>query len=791
MNSTSTILFIIAITLQTYATIEAIRLIKHVLWPKPWLAFTIALGLMVIIFSSELYYHFIIGESIPVYEGILALMIALLMAYNVGYSSPSVRRQNLNLKQKTEQKKRAEHRLSLINNFSSKLIKLNTEDELIWYVVKEIEQQTRFKDCVIYLHDEEKNVLVQSAAIGPKNPEKYEITNKIEIPFGRGITGCCAESKEAIIVDNVQEDERYIAELDFSGSEICIPIVHDGRLFGVIDCEHPDIGYFTKDHLDILNTVAAMLATRLAQWEAMKNLQRTQKTLLEAQAISHLGNWYWDMKTGQIQWSDEIFRIFGLEPQSFKPSYDDFLAAIPPQDRDRVDELARSMMEPENTEAYNIDHSITLPDGSIRFVNEQGIVHFGEDGNPASMSGTVQDITERMLAEKSTNKTKEQLRQSQKMEAVGQLTGGISHDFNNLLAIILGNLQLLEMNINSDKPVNKKQLKEAVEESIKAGKKGADLTKRLLSFSRKQVLSSSTLIVNQVINDMGSMLTRTLGEHIELAVELDNNLWPVETDISQLENALLNMSINSRDAMPRGGKLIIKTSNINVKKGFIKQHPEFQTGDYVLLEVSDTGTGMDAKTLKKVFEPFFTTKEVGKGSGLGLSMVYGFAKQSGGQVVIVSDVGIGTSIKIYLPRAKATEVNVKKVEKGLSNLTGSETILLVEDDDGVRKVFVRLLDNLGYNVLAARDGDEAIKILGDIEHIDMLLSDVVLPGAISGPEIGKIAQQHFPNIKILYVSGYTEDNHIIQDIEDDNVNLLSKPFEPSELSSKIREIIDN
>ncbi|MCK5041678.1 MAG: response regulator, partial [Sphingomonadales bacterium] len=391
----------------------------------------------------------------------------------------------------------------------------------------------------------------------------------------------------------------------------------------------------------------------------------------------------------------------------------------------------------------------------------------------------------------STNKTKEQLRQSQKMEAVGQLTGGISHDFNNLLAIILGNLQLLEMNINSDKPVNKKQLKEAVEESIKAGKKGADLTKRLLSFSRKQVLSSSTLIVNQVINDMGSMLTRTLGEHIELAVELDNNLWPVETDISQLENALLNMSINSRDAMPRGGKLIIKTSNINVKKGFIKQHPEFQTGDYVLLEVSDTGTGMDAKTLKKVFEPFFTTKEVGKGSGLGLSMVYGFAKQSGGQVVIVSDVGIGTSIKIYLPRAKATEVNVKKVEKGLSNLTGSETILLVEDDDGVRKVFVRLLDNLGYNVLAARDGDEAIKILGDIEHIDMLLSDVVLPGAISGPEIGKIAQQHFPNIKILYVSGYTEDNHIIQDIEDDNVNLLSKPFEPSELSSKIREIIDN
>lgn len=383
-----------------------------------------------------------------------------------------------------------------------------------------------------------------------------------------------------------------------------------------------------------------------------------------------------------------------------------------------------------------------------------------------------------------------QILQSQKMEAVGQLTGGLAHDFNNLLAIIDGNLSLLEADIENGRQIPPEELRESVLASLSAGRRGAELTHRMLAFSRKQALQPEVLNINHIVEGMEDLLERTLGEDIEIGWHLATKGWRTLADASQLENVLLNLVLNARDAMPAGGKLTIETGEIVLEESYARARGDFVAGDYVMLAVSDNGIGMEAGVVERVFEPFYTTKELGKGTGLGLSMVYGFAQQSGGHVVIYSEPGKGTTVKIHLPRtARAYKALDEQDSKG-SQMNGDETILIIEDDEEVRSVTKRILIRHGYTVLESENGLNALALFDKVSTIDLLLSDVVLPGGMSGPEIAQKVHQRNPGMKVLYMSGYTENSVIHHGQLEDGIDLISKPFTQKALGHKVREVLD-
>jgi len=357
--------------------------------------------------------------------------------------------------------------------------------------------------------------------------------------------------------------------------------------------------------------------------------------------------------------------------------------------------------------------------------------------------GSVRNITERKEAQ-------EILQQAQKMEAIGQLTGGVAHDFNNLLTVILGNLQLLGECVADDENARK-----LVDSALRAGFRGADLTQRLLAFSRKQPLASKPTDINKCVTGAAELIRRTLGENIEIETVLSGGLWRAMIDENQLETALLNLAINSRDAMPDAGKLTIETMNSHLDQEYAKHKTEVTPGQYVMITVSDTGSGMSPEVLKRVFEPFFTTKEVGKGTGLGLSMIYGFVKQSGGHVAIYSEPGEGTSVKLYLPRATSTGAHVTAPPQEKAMPAGSETILVVEDDPDVRAYVASALGVLGYTILKAEDGPSALALMKENPDVDLLFTDVVLPGGMNGRELADEIEKLNSDIKVLFTSGYT------------------------------------
>jgi two-component system, cell cycle sensor histidine kinase and response regulator CckA len=401
------------------------------------------------------------------------------------------------------------------------------------------------------------------------------------------------------------------------------------------------------------------------------------------------------------------------------------------------------------------------------------------------MISTVWDVTERKRAEAEKEKLQVQLQQAMKMEAVGRLAGGVAHDFNNLLTVIIGYSELLQQKIGKESPMHRE-----VEEIRRAGERASSLTQQLLAFSRKQIIEPKVVRLDLLVADMQAMLTRLIGEDIALQATTGKSLGTVKVDPGQFQQILMNLAVNARDSMPDGGKIVIETANVDLDEGYCAVHPYILPGRFVMLSVSDTGQGMTDEVKAHIFEPFYTTKERGSGTGLGLATTYGAVHQAGGSIEVYSEVGIGTTFKVYLPRVEEEAAKPVMGDLPTDLPGGTETVLIVEDEGILRKLCVQILEQLGYRVLQARNGAEAIALAqGYGDRIDLLLTDVVMPG-MNGRELATQLVLHRPEMKVLFTSGYTENAIVHHGVLDDEVSFLGKPYSPSSLAKKIRKVLD-
>ncbi|MBW3630493.1 MAG: PAS domain S-box protein, partial [Gemmatimonadetes bacterium] len=656
--------------------------------------------------------------------------------------------------------------------------------------------------------------------------------------------------------------------------------------------------------LEYLSTLARDITARK---RAEQEVARSVELLREAERIAHMGSWEWDISTGEILWSDEMYRLFGLEPSGGPITYERYIGLIHPDDRGAMQQTVERALS--DHEPYAVDHRVIRPDGFVRHIHGRGHVVLDRRGEPTRVMGSGQDVTERRAAEEALRQSEkdyrglfenshdaivimapegevvldvnpracevygiprdefigssmervsqdveagrekvrrtmelgtswtfevvqrrsdgtplwaeitaavidykgqpailsvgrdvserhaaedalresqEQLVQAQKMEAVGRLAGGIAHDFNNLLTAIKGFTELLLLDFDERDPRHP-----FVTEIQGAANRAAALTRQLLAFSRKQVLQPRVLDLNASVTDIDKMLRRLLGEDIRLETVQEPALGRVKADPSQIEQVLVNLAVNARDAMPNGGRIVIHTRNTELTRELIPTHSDVGPGSYVCLAVSDNGAGMTPAVLARVFEPFYTTKEKGKGTGLGLSTVYGIVQQSGGFVEVESTVGQGTTFSVYLPRVleEAERSSTDKVADKRP-VTGIETVLLVEDEAAVRVLVRRVLDRNGYRVLEASSGPDALRLLEtNTEPIHMLLTDVVMPG-MSGRELADRLAPEYPQMSILYMSGYTDEAIVHHGVLDPGIALIEKPFTPEVLLRQVREILD-
>jgi PAS domain S-box-containing protein len=486
--------------------------------------------------------------------------------------------------------------------------------------------------------------------------------------------------------------------------------------------------------------------------------------------------WDFDIVRDTLWASDGLKRVFGLDPEAMYRGLENWTARIHPQDIDDVMASFDDLLAGKRTD-WNQVYRFQRGDGSYAIVRDAGTAIFDESGRPVRMLGSLIDITEQMRLE-------EQLHQSQKLEAVGQLTGGIAHDFNNLLTVILGSSEELQEGLG-----NSPRLQKLAETILGAAERGALLTNRLLSFARKQALEPKVVDLGKKLFGMEDLLRRTLPEHIDLRISVAECPWRTKLDPGALESALLNLTLNARDAMPNGGTLGIEIRNLTSDDDDLDGLGEGATGDHVMVSVTDTGTGIAADVIDRIFEPFFTTKDIGKGSGLGLSMVYGFVKQSGGQIRARSEPGTGTTLQLFFPRAILPDEARGAQNPRPAVIGGSETILVVEDDRLVRENLIDQLQALGYRVLAATTAPEALEIVRQPGPIDLLFTDIVMPGGMDGVQLANQAQALRPKLRVLFTSGYPEH----ADIEFGGCefcgDLLEKPYRRMEVAASLRKVL--
>jgi PAS domain S-box-containing protein len=511
-------------------------------------------------------------------------------------------------------------------------------------------------------------------------------------------------------------------------------------------------------------------------------LEQHRSFLEKAQEVAHIGSWVAELDgSDRLGWSAEAHRIFGVPLGQFAGSSEAFLTFVHPDDREIVRSASQAAVA--KCRPYDVEHRIVLRDGRVRWVHERANVLCDSQGRAFRMVGTVQDVTERRQLE-------DQLRQSQKMEAIGRLAGGIAHDLNNALTAIAGYAELALGEVQSDHPA-----RADVEEIRRAAERAGSVTRQLLAFSRKQLLEPRVFDLNDTITAIGRLISRLLGPDVRVRTLLAAETLPVLGDPGQVEQAIINLAVNARDAMTGGGDVTLATAFEDVDEAFARTHLPMAPGRYAVLRVSDTGHGMSRDTQARIFEPFFTTKDVGKGTGLGLSMVYGTVKQIGGFIFVDSEIGRGTTFRLYFPPAATLPAASMRADTAASRarrdgqLRSDETLLIVEDEPAVRNLVASALRHDGYRLLLAGSAEEALAIAeAHGGPIDLLLTDAIMPGK-SGLELANMMAVQRPGLPIIVMSGYTEENLSVSGLTHP-IALLQKPFTPRDLRRRIRELLD-
>ena len=593
---------------------------------------------------------------------------------------------------------------------------------------------------------------------------------------GRSCTAYVFRTGQARLIPQGDFDQLAAAgEVELVGSPspawLGVPLKTPTATIGVLVLQHyEDENAYDQRDLEFMESVGGHIALAIERRRAEEELRRNESILRLLFEHNPLPIWLYEIETQKfLRVNHAAVDLYGYSAEEFESMT---ISRIRPESQ-RENDYEREKPETNVGEREFWLHQ--AKDG--RTLEVELISHELEYAGKRVRLVVAQDISERRHLES-------QLRQAQKMEAVGRLAGGVAHDFNNLLMVIKGHSELLLNALDSSTQIARK-----VEQIDKSADRASALTRQLLAFSRRQVLQPQIINVNTIVEEMGKLLPRLIGEDIELVIRTAKNLGSVRADASQMEQVIMNLAVNARDAMPNGGKLVIETGNANIEQTYTASHPLMKPGPYIQLVVTDSGTGMDAETQAHIFEPFFTTKEKGKGTGLGLATVYGIVKQSGGFIWVYSELGKGTSFKIYLPRAVQTEEHAAMTRPAAEFPMGTETVLLTEDEQDVREIARQFLESGGYRVIEAKNAAEAIRLAGEHRgQIQLLVTDMVMPG-MTGQELALRLQAEHPGLNVVFMSGYSEHAATEMADADPSVRLLTKPFSRAAILRTVGEIL--
>ncbi|MEI4261572.1 ATP-binding protein [Roseovarius sp. D0-M9] len=602
--------------------------------------------------------------------------------------------------------------------------------------------------------------------------------------FGRPFLDMLRQG-QTIVIEDMQldaraEPARSLASLEETPATglVYAPLLEDGQMSAFLGV------HFFKPHrwppadVKLVEEVAERLRDALARCRTETELRASEERFFLLTKATNDVIWDWDIIADTYWCNENLQLMLGYDAAQMEPDPEFWESGIHPEDKERVVHGLYAAIEGSAStwaEEYRFLHA----DGHALTVVDRTFIIRNAEGKAVRMLGSMVNVT-------ADRDMENRLRQAQKLEAVGQMTGGVAHDFNNLLTVILGNADMLTEDLG-----DRQDLRRLAEMITTTAERGAELINRLLAFSRTQMLAPSLVDVNALLNGIEGMLRRTLPKNIDIAFNRTGRRWKTEVDSSQLESAILNLTLNARDAMPEGGILTIEIANAELDEDDAAREQDVAPGQYVMLAVTDTGEGIPPDVMARIFEPFFTTKGVGGGSGLGLSMVYGFVKQSGGHIQIVSEPGKGTKVKLYFPRSPALEVPADVPEKKNKVVGGAEAILVVEDDTMVREYLINQLKGLGYRVVGAASGPIAMDLLKQAQQFDLLLTDIMLPDGMNGHQLAETIRKMRPEMKVLFTSGYTEKAIVDCGRLDANVEFLSKPYRRAQLAAKVRKVLDS
>ena len=668
---------------------------------------------------------------------------------------------------------RMESERQVISNIVHALNETSNLDQLLSRIHEALQRILSAENCFVALHDPEHDTFQF-----PFFVDEYDSAPAPQ-KVGRSCTAYVFRTGQAKLIPQTEFDRlAAVGEVELVGSPspgwLGVPLKTPTATIGVLVVQHyqNEHAYDRRD-LEFLESVGGHIALAIERRRAEEDLRKSESMLLLLFERNPLPIWLYERETLKfIRANQAALELYGYSREEFENMT--ILEIRPESQRQLVVEHLRGL------EANQEEHEFWLHQTKGGRVFEVEIIsHELTYAGKRVRLVVAQDISERRQLEL-------QLRQAQKMEAVGRLAGGVAHDFNNLLMVIKGHTELL---LNVLPPAE--QIARKIEQIDRSADRATALTRQLLAFSRRQVLQPQIINLNSIVHEMGKLLPRLIGEDLELLIRTDDHLGTVRADASQMEQVIMNLAVNARDAMPNGGKLVIETANLDLEPSYTSMHPLMKPGPYIRLAVTDNGTGMDAETQSHIFEPFFTTKDKGKGTGLGLATVYGIVKQSGGFIWVYSELGKGTSFKIYLPRLDQPEEYTGTPRPAIEAPMGTETVLLAEDEQDVREIARDFLESGGYRVIEARDGIEAIALAAEHRgEIDLLVTDMVMPG-MTGQELVARLQSELPGLCVVFMSGYSEHAATEMANADPTVRLLTKPFSRTALLRAAREILQS